>query len=61
MGLRDQIIALIHTNPSISRTGISNGLSISVNTAKEYLSLLKKEGRIIRIGSQRGGYWKIKG
>jgi len=44
----------------MSRTGIANALSISINTAKEYLSLLKKEGRIICVGSQWGGYWKIK-
>jgi hypothetical protein len=28
-------------------------------TIKEYIFLLKKEGKLIRSGADRGGYWVI--
>lgn len=38
---------------------LSEALGLSEKTIKLRLTLLKKEGIIIRVGNNRAGYWKI--
>jgi ATP-dependent DNA helicase RecG len=51
----DMIIADAH----VDRKRIALQMSISVNTAIEYLNKLKNKGVIRRAGSNRWGYWEV--
>ncbi len=49
----------IKLNPKISRKLLSDKLSISQDTVKEYLEKLKVKGVIRRIGKTSSGHWEI--
>ena len=51
---------LIHKHQGISSKQISEKLSITKRTAENYLSKLKQAKHIVRVGSNKTGYWKIK-
>ncbi|GKX27781.1 hypothetical protein SH1V18_02610 [Vallitalea longa] len=53
------IMNAITRNPKISKPKISKVYSISEATVKRTIDSLKKRGLINRIGSNKGGYWKI--
>jgi len=57
--LRKKIVDFLKENPSATKQEIADYLQISINTVKEYISKLKKEGLLERIGSSKTGYWKI--
>lgn len=47
-------------NPKASRSEIAEALGdITENGIKYQLNKLKKQGKIERIGPDKGGYWKI--
>jgi len=54
------IIDFIKMNNKISAAEIAGLLKFNLKTIKRDLQHLKSEGIIERIGSDRGGYWKIK-
>ncbi len=54
-----KILDLIAQNPHITIGQLSEKLSLSERTVKNRLTVLKKEGLIIRVGSRTAGYWKI--
>jgi len=55
-----KILELLIKNPQISRKEIARNLgSITEDGIKYNLTKLKKEGRIKRIGPDKGGYWEI--
>ncbi len=57
----DKILDLIRQKPEISRREIAQVMGdITEDGVKYQLNKLKKEGRIKRIGADKGGYWKIK-
>ena len=58
--LSGRIINYLRDNSSATKQEIADNLGISINTVKEYISKLKKEGIIERIGSSKTGYWEIK-
>jgi ATP-dependent DNA helicase RecG len=58
--LEQKILSLIRNENTISRKNIAERLSIGTTTVYRYIESLKKRGSIERIGSDRGGYWKIK-
>lgn len=49
----------IKKNPKISRKSLSDKLSISQDTIKEYLEKLKAKGVIRRVGRTSSGHWEI--
>lgn len=59
MSLADKILQLIAENPFISRSSIANALQIGLDTVKEYMGKLKSSKRIVRVGPNKGGYWRI--
>lgn len=59
MTLSEEILSVIRDNPGVTRNGIAEALKISPNTVKEYIAKLKKEGKLKRIGPDRGGYWEV--
>ncbi|RJQ26650.1 winged helix-turn-helix transcriptional regulator [Candidatus Parcubacteria bacterium] len=54
-----KVLEEIRNNGNISREEISKKLSLSPSTVQRRLDSLKKKGKIIRIGPDKGGYWKI--
>jgi predicted HTH transcriptional regulator len=58
--LEEKILKLIKNENTISRKSIAEQLGIGTTTAYRYIESLKKRGFIERIGSNKGGYWKIK-
>ncbi|MDD2401570.1 MAG: winged helix-turn-helix transcriptional regulator [Clostridia bacterium] len=58
-GNEQQIMNAIKRNPRISKIKISKEYNISVATVKRGIDTLKKRGLLQRVGSNKGGYWKI--
>ena len=47
-------------DPKMSQKQISEKLGICFYTVKEYINKLTSEGLIERVGSAKGGFWKLK-
>jgi predicted HTH transcriptional regulator len=50
---------LIKQNSKITAAEISKRLNISLSTAKRRIKALKEKGRIVRVGSDKTGHWKV--
>ena len=59
IGTCEQVIELLSKNPKMTRDELAQALAKSPNTIKGHIAKLKAEGRLIRIGSDRDGYWKV--
>ena len=53
------IIDILVGDPHATRSDLCEMLGKSDGTIKEHLSNLQEKGIIQRIGSDRGGYWKV--
>lgn len=58
--LETQIINLIKINPFITRNELVNITKKSDASIYRMLRKLKEKGIIVRVGSRKSGYWKIK-
>lgn len=56
-----KILEGITQNPSVTIRQLSEDLSLSERTIKNHLALLKKLGLMIRVGSDKTGYWEMVG
>jgi ATP-dependent DNA helicase RecG len=56
---KDKFLVLIENNPKIKRDNLAKELNISINTVKEYILKLKKDGVLERVGDNRNGYWEV--
>ncbi len=54
-----KILSLLKSNPRYTKDDLKQILKKGDGTIKEHLANLKKEGYIERIGSTKGGYWKV--
>lgn len=57
--VNDTVFSLIKQNNKITADEISERLNISLSTAKRRIKALKEKGMVVRIGSDKAGYWKI--
>ena len=55
-----KILKLIEDNKHITTKELSEHIKISTTAIDNNISKLKKKGILERIGSAKGGYWKIK-
>lgn len=55
----ERLIALITENPHITRKDMVTKLNKADGTIKQHLDNLKKSGVLVRIGSNKSGYWQI--
>ena len=53
-----ETLDILHNNPNITRSQLSQTLRINESAILKHLNILKKKGFIERIGGTRG-YWKI--
>ena len=58
---REKILRLIKENPLITTSEIAEKAGLSPKGVEWNIGKLKKEGRIKRIGPDRGGHWEIFG
>ena len=56
---QENILALIEENPHISITAIAGKCGLSTKTVRNIINDLRNNNILIRIGPDRGGYWKI--
>jgi ATP-dependent DNA helicase RecG len=56
----EKILELIQENKNITISKLSISLNISTRAIEKQLSNLKTSGKLLRIGANKGGYWKIK-
>lgn len=54
-----RILELIQENPKISKRAMSEAIDISTTAIDKNINKLKEKGLIVRVGSDRAGYWKI--
>lgn len=54
-----KILEAVRDNPSITREELSQITNLSIRGVEWNLAKLKKEGKIKRIGPDRGGHWEI--
>jgi len=57
--MKKKILALLTENNHLSQRAIANQLGIGFDTVKEYMTKLKRTGKIQRIGADFGGYWQV--
>ena len=55
----DKIIKLISENPRHSAKSLSEAIGISAKGVEKQLAKLKSQGRIRRIGPDKGGSWAL--
>lgn len=57
--VNDTVFSLIKQTKNITSIEISERLNLSVSTVKRKIKILKEQGIIVRIGSDKTGYWNI--
>jgi len=53
------ILQTIKENPSITSDELAQILNINIRNTKKYLTHLKEQGKLKRIGNNRNGYWQV--
>ena len=53
------ILKYMRQNPSVSAAALADMLSISSRAVEKHISLLKKQGKVKRVGADKGGRWVI--
>jgi ATP-dependent DNA helicase RecG len=56
---RERIVQLLQMNPRLTKNDLMDNLQKASGTIKEHIRILKKEGRIKRVGPDKGGYWEV--
>lgn len=57
--VNDMVFQLIKRNSFVTAGEISVQLNISLSTVKRRIKSLKDSGRIVRVGSDKTGYWEV--
>jgi len=55
----EKILNLIEDNPEISAEVLAMIIEISSRAVEKQIAKLKNQGKLERIGPDKGGYWKI--
>lgn len=56
---KERILSHIKANSNITAKELSEALKISVPMVTKHIRELKESKKIIRIGSNKNGYWKV--
>ncbi len=54
-----EILEVLSAHPSYNAEDIGEQVSLSLRQVKTHLNSLKKAGLIVRVGSNKTGYWKV--
>jgi ATP-dependent DNA helicase RecG len=55
----EKILNLVRQNPAVSAREIAEALGLTSRAVEKQLGKLKKEGRLKRIGPDKGGHWEV--
>jgi ATP-dependent DNA helicase RecG len=55
----DKILAILNENPSATMARMAEELGIHPSAVKKHLRNLKQQGRLKRIGPDKGGHWEV--
>ena len=58
--VRDRMLALFRSNPSMTVAQVADALDISKRQAERLVASLKADGRLARIGANRNGCWEVR-
>ncbi|WP_435548642.1 winged helix-turn-helix domain-containing protein [Desulfobacterium sp. N47] len=58
---RSMILRLMMSNPAVTVSELSTALSISRTATDKNIQILKSQGYVERIGSAKGGHWRVRG
>lgn len=56
---KEKILSILSGNPHLTTAELSVATGLSISGVEKHLRALKTEGRIKRIGPDKGGYWKV--
>ena len=56
----DRLVVLLKAQPHLTQVGLSAALGISRQAVQKHIANLKKAGRLLRIGPDKGGHWEAK-
>lgn len=54
-----KVIEAIRENPKISQVQIAEQMGYSSRQVKRIMNSLKEKGKIVRIGTTKGGHWEV--
>ena len=57
---QQKIIDIIWKNPKVTQTEIAEQLNISTSAVKKSMKEIVNVGILVRIGANKGGYWKVR-
>ena len=55
-----KLLEIIKVNPNIKAKELCVMLGLTIDGVRYHLNKLKKEGKILRVGSNKSGYWEIR-
>lgn len=55
----DKVISLLRQDNRLSANMLANSLGITQRQAQRILSKLKEEGKLLRHGANKNGYWEV--
>ena len=56
---KERILQLLKEQPKLSASKISQMLNLSDRQVERHIKALREEGKLVRQGSRRDGYWKV--
>ena len=56
---KEEIIKMLFVNPKLTAEELATTFFVTTKTIKRDFTILKNEGRIKRVGSDKTGYWKV--
>jgi Fic family protein len=57
--LSEKILTLVRTNPKATAQKMALVLGVADKTIKRHLKILREQGRIQRVGSDKAGHWEV--
>lgn len=57
--IQQKVLELLIANPKLSRNDLAKTLMMKVDSIQYHINQLKKSGKIVRVGADKGGYWEI--
>jgi len=56
---QQEVLKIIEINNYVSIKEISDRMRINISAAQKHVDTLKTKNLIVRIGPDKGGYWKV--
>ena len=56
---KDRVLALVAADPHVTFAGMVAALLVARSTVQKHIANLKTEGRLRRVGPDKGGHWEV--